>query len=460
MSTLTRKKVLQIVKSAQDKGRRPDLSGADLRETNLSGTYLGGAYLIGANLGGADLNQTNFTGANLSQANLNNAHLQGAKLGAAYLSQANLEQANLIGAQLSRTHLVGANLSETILFGAHLSQTDLSGADLSGASLSGADLSSASLIWADFSGADLSQTNLSEADFSEACLSGANLFRADLSGADLFKADLSGANLNRANLLWVDLRQANLFGANLAYANFSRAKLAEADFSQAILGLTTFGDVDLGEVKGLDLVIHHAPSTLGVDTLSLSKGKIPEVFLRGCGLSDFQIETTKFNNFNLTFDQIISITTNIQERLVEPSLSACFISYANDDEVFAQQLHDDLQQYGVRCWLAAADENAVRSTVDDSIRYHDKLLLLLSESSMNSDWIRKEVEAALQEEDRRSETVIFPLQLDDTFDTGPTWAAKLRQSRPVNDFSQWQNADGYQQALARLLHDLVIDQAD
>jgi hypothetical protein len=310
----------------------------------------------------------------------------------------------------------------------------------------------------DFNGADLSYTNLSEADFSEACLGGANLFRADLSGADLFKVDLSGANLNRANLLWVDLRQANLSGANLTYANFSRAKLKEADFSQANMGLTTFGGVDLSEAKGLDQVIHHAPSTLGVDTLCSSRGKIPELFLRGCGLTDFQIETAKFNRSELTFDQIISITTNIQEQMVEPSLSTCFISFVNGVEDFAQQLHDDLQQYGVRCLLAAADEDNIQSSADDTIRYHVKLLLLLSEHSMQSDWMGREVEAALREEDRRSETVILPLQLDDTIETGPAWIAKLRQSHPVRDFSQWRDSEAYQQALARLLRDLVVEE--
>jgi len=456
MSTLTRKRVLQIVKSAQDKGRRPDLSGADLREADLSGAYLGGAYLIGANLNRANLNQTNFTGANLSQANLSSAHLRGAKLGEAYLSQANLGQANLIGAHLNQTHLIGADLSDTNLSGAYLNQTDLSGADLSGACLSGADLSRANLVWADLSEADLEGANLSETDFSEACLSGANLFRADLSNADLFRADLIRTDLSQTNLIGADLRQANLVGANLSQAHLSRVKVDEADFSGAVVGLTFWGDIDLSVAQGLDSVVYRAPSTLGVDALSRSGGQIPEPFLRGCGLSDVQIQTAKFNNPHLTFDQIITITTTVQEWLVEPKLPACFISYIANDETFAQQLYNDLQQYGVRCWLATEDAEDKIRPLDPSIRYHDKLLLLLSQESLLSDWVKLEVQAALREEDRRGETVIFPLQLDHALESGPAWITRLRQSRPITNFSQWQDPEVYQQTLDQLLQVFVV----
>lgn len=457
MSTLTRKEVLQIAKSAQDKGLRPDLSGTDLREIDLSGVYLSGAYLIGAKLNGANLNQTNFTGANLSQADLNGAHLRGAKLGEAYLSQANLGQANLVGAHLNGAHLIGADLSETDLSGAYLNQTDFSGANLSGACLSGVDLSRANLVWADLNGAHLNGANLSEADFSEACLSDADLYRADLSQADLFRTDLTETDLSQANLIGADLRQANLVGANLSQANLSRVKVDEANFAGAFVGLTFWGDIDLSVAQGLDSVIHRAPSTLGVDALSRSRGQIPETFLRGCGLGDVQIKTAQFNNPHLTFDQIIGITTTIQEFLVEPKLPACFITYAANDVAFAQQLHDDLQQYGVRCWLATESHEDNIRPLDSSIRYHDKLILILSGRSLLSEWLKQEAQAAFREEDRRGEIVVLPLQLDDgVLENTPTWATKLRRSRVTTNFSGWQNSEVYQQTLAQFLQGLLI----
>src|SRR5437764_565526 len=98
----------------------------------------------------------------------------------------------------------------------------------------------------------------------------------DLIGADLIGAHLSSANLNRANLS----------SANLQYANLHQAKLSGANLENALASHTKFPDCDLSEVKGLDLVNHTGPSTIGIDTIYASKGKIPASFLRGCGVPE------------------------------------------------------------------------------------------------------------------------------------------------------------------------------
>jgi len=461
MITLSRKKALQIVQAAQEKGKKADLSGADLSLTDLSGVDLSGVYFIEANLRGADLNRAYLAGANLSQADLSGTHLRGANLGGANLNKANLGQANLDGTDLSMANLNGVYFNR-----ANLSRANLSGADLSGAYLSGADLSGANLNQTDIILADLSQANLSGADLSQADLSEADLNRANLSGANLnqvnlFRANLSQANLSQADLSWADLSGTDLSGANLSQAYFNRTKLSRADFSRAIVGLTSFGDIALNEVKGLDCVEHHGPSTIGLDTLCRSRGQINGVFLRGCGLSDVQIETAKLNNPDLTTSQITTITHRIHELLVEQTDRSCFISYASKDEVFAQQLHDDLQQKGIRCWFAPEalkiGDDKTRSTIDYSIRLHDKLLLILSERSINSDWVAKEVETAFNEENRRGQTVLYPIRLDETvLETDQAWATDIRRTRHIGDFSRWQDHETYQQALVQLLRDLAI----
>ena len=150
--------------------------------------------------------------------------------------------------------LIQPDLSEE-----NLREADLSGADLSGADLHGVDLHGANLRKADLSGTDLSGANLNEADLSGANLSGAHLIGADLIGSYLGGADLSGTDLGGANL------------------------------ERITVGWSRFGDVDLSVVKGLDTVEHLGPSTVGIDTIYESKGKVPEVFLRGCGIPDQMI---------------------------------------------------------------------------------------------------------------------------------------------------------------------------
>ena len=43
-------------------------------------------------------------------------------------------------------------------------------------------------------------------------------------------------------------------------------------------------------------VIHRAPSQIAADTFARSKGRIPEAFLQGCGLSSTEMEDTELSN--------------------------------------------------------------------------------------------------------------------------------------------------------------------
>jgi uncharacterized protein YjbI with pentapeptide repeats len=201
-----------------------------------------------------------------------------------------------------------------------------------------------------------------------------DLAAADLREADLVWADLDGANLGAANLFGADLHMAFLHWAHiheaiLVWANLSGAVLTGADFAGATIGYTTFGDNDLSEVKGLETIHHLGPSTIGIDTIYKSKGKIPEVFLRGCGVPE---------DFILYMKSLVG-------KAIE--FYSCFISYSSKDDDFAQRLHADLQAQNVRCWFAPENlkiGDKFRMRIDEAIRIHDKLLLVLSENSVKS----------------------------------------------------------------------------
>ena len=299
--------------------------------------------------------------------------------------------------------------------------------------LSGADLSGADLRFANFKLADLSGANLSEAD-----LKGANLAAANLSYADLSKADLEMADLSEA-----DLSHANLSYATLASVNLWEADLSEADLSYADVGWTLFAKVDLRTVKGLSTVEHSGPSTIGADTLMLSQGDISEIFLRGAGLSDTLIGYVR----TLASNHIDYYT--------------CFISYSSKDKNFADRLHADLQAKGVRCWLDKEDlkiGDKFRPRIDEAIRRHDKLLLVLSQYSVKSAWVETEVETAFEKERRYKKLVLFPIRLDEAvMQTRQAWAADIRRQRHIGDFTNWKNHDAYQNAFTRLLRDLKAE---
>jgi len=114
----------------------------------------------------------------------------------------------------------------------------------------------------------------------------------------------------------------------------------------------------------------------------------------------------------------------------------------------------------VRCWFAPEDlkiGDKFRARIDEAIRYHDKLLLVLSEHSVNSKWVEKEVETAFDKE-TPDHTVLFPIRLDEAvMKTDRAWAADIRRTRHIGDFCHWKDLDAYQKAFDRLLQDLKAE---
>ncbi len=317
---------------------------------------------------------------------------------------------------------------------------DLSGAYLSGANLSRANLSKANLSGADLSGADLSGADLSGADLFRAYLSRANLNGANLSGAHLTEAYLTEADLSGADLSEADLTEAYLYGAYLIDTNLCRAYLCKANLSHAYMLRTFLGELDLRSVKGLETVIHKGPSHLSINTLYRSNCNIPEEFIRGTGAPDSLIEYTRW------------LATR------PPEYYTCFISYASKDQPFVEQLYTDLQYNGIGCWLVSEDlgiAEKFRQRIDASIRQYDKLVLVLSEHSVASPWVEKEVKTALDKEKKLKRTVLLPVKLDNTaIKTDQAWIADIQYTRHIGDFTRWKALEEYQKALSRLLHDL------
>jgi len=203
---------------------------------------------------------------------------------------------------------------------------------------------------------------------------------------------------------------------------------------------TVFGDNDLSIVKGLEIMHHWGPSTIGIDTIYKSKGNIPEVFLRGAGVPE---------------DFIVYMRSLVGKAI---EFYSCFISYSSQDDDFAQRLHADLQQRNIRVWFAPEElkiGDKFRARIDETIRIYDKLLLVLSENSIQSGWVETEVEVAFRKERRENKTVLFPVRLDDTvFETGKACAAQIADTRHIGDFRAWKDHDEYQKSFERLLRDL------
>src|SRR5689334_4754005 len=98
------------------------------------------------------------------------------------------------------------------------------------------------------------------------------------------------------------------------------------------------------------------------------EAQIPDVFLRGAGVPD----------------GFIAYVGALVGQAIE--FYSCFISYSTKDQLFAERLHADLQAKGVRCWFAPhkmSGGKKLHEQIDEAIRLYDRLLLILSENSMN-----------------------------------------------------------------------------
>lgn len=349
------------------------------------------------------------------------------------------EKADLNGADLSGSNLIRANL-----IGADITHADLRKADLLIADLSGADLT----------GAKLSQANLNGAKFNKAILVKAKLVRSELAAASFRAADLTEASLSKANLRRARLSEANLSGAELIDANLRDADLSSTNLTGSTFGDTVFVNLDLSSTRGLESVIHRAPSTIGIDTLYKSKGKIPEVFLRGCGVPDSFIAQAK---------ALIGAEEGIQ-------FYSCFISYSGLDEEFARRLHGRLQQEHVRVWFAPHDMQGgkkLHEQIDEAIKVYDKLLILLSPNSLQSEWVMTELRKARKAERKTGKRKLFPVGMVDyktlqewecfDADGGKDLAVEVREYF-IPDFSNWKDHDSFEKGFARLLKDLRAEQ--
>jgi uncharacterized protein YjbI with pentapeptide repeats len=386
------------------------------------------ASLHKINFSNADLREADFTNIDLSMADLSGAWLTNASLNIAYLHKAKLSKAELLEADLYRS-----DFTEAILTNAILVKTGLQRANFCRAILEGADLENA----------NLQETNFSEANLEGAQLGGANIRETNFDHAIMRSIVLCGKELQGTIFIESNLANADLSEADLSGADFKKADMQNVNLSNATMDLTTFGDVDLSTVRGLDTITHGGPSTIGIDTIYRSKGRIPEIFLRKAGIPE-------------------DFITYMHSLVAHPiEYYTCFISYSTRDQDFAERLYTDLQSKGIRCWFAPEDMrigDKIEERINESIRLYDKLLLVLSEYSVTSEWVEFEVKAALKKECKKERTVLFPIRLDDhVMQSNTAWAADIRRTRHIGNFIHWKDHDAYQNGLKRLLRDLQPD---
>ena len=374
-----------------------------------------------------------------------------------YMSHARIPMVNLRGAHMRNGDFMGAmvrraDLSNSFMNNAHFYRADLREADMTsaiapGANLRGADLRGANLAGINLDGATLSEANLSGADLTNANLDRSNLDRVNFTGANLTGASFNGANLSRTNLSEATLNAADFYEAVL-----NDVVTGDADFNNCIIGYTVFQNCAMDGAQGLDSVRHDAPSTIGLDTLLRSRGALPHSFILGSGIP--------------------VAVAGIQDSVADAPVTTLevHISCANEDIAFARRLEDNLRDQGVRTWVFAegfrgnplVDRRASsgEEEVERWVRHYDRLIVVCSAASLDSETVRNDITAAQEFENTNDRWTMFLVDADGVMEAGRVRAARLlKEEHRVFDLAgQSEGSDGYTEALAGLIENLRDEQ--
>ncbi|MHC4215662.1 MAG: toll/interleukin-1 receptor domain-containing protein [Planctomycetota bacterium] len=177
------------------------------------------------------------------------------------------------------------------------------------------------------------------------------------------------------------------------------------------------------------------------------------------GISDEELEVLESRSISSSV--LAEYCVNILQRNLSSIRYSCFISYSSKQEELALKLYNGLKENNVVCYFAPKDlpiGAPIRDTLDETIQVYDKLLLILSNDSIESQWVGQEVETAIERERNERKIVLFPIRIDDAiFKLKKGWASNLKNTRNIGDFTDWDIEGSYKESLERLLRDLEIE---
>jgi len=427
----------------QDKRLNPDLSGinlrSELRNDNMVDIY--------NDLDGINFSNTNLSGVDLAVISIRNANFFGADLSLANLHLSSLQNSNFDHAKLEVTNLTSASIDE-----ASFSMTKMHGAIMRKVYMPRATFNYA---------------KLDKADFYEAFLLECTFEDSTLRYVDFTNAVLRGVKMSSCNLFHAVLSHTDVDGMDFHASIFHQTYLQDINFTDTNLTQVRFGgtkiqDIDLRTIQDLETIIHDAPSSLSISTLSLSQGEIPFSFLKQCGLSNWEIESVKLYQKNLTSNEITDAVYKIDEiRNLNPiQIHNLFISYSHNDVPFVDYLETWLDIKGIRFWRDIHDAPAgpLEEIVLNAIADNQVVLLIFSKDSVKSDWVEFEITKARELEKKLDRHVICPIALDDSWKTAKWSGILMNQVKQYNilDFSDWRDELVFKKQFKKLIKGLDL----
>ena len=215
--------------------------------------------------------------------------------------------------------------------------------------------------------------------------------------------------------------------------------------------LKTAFDLGCGQINLEGLPDKDVPKlrvTPGVDAANL--------FLVGDGLTDPLLTGAMINPGREASTSISS----------PPRTTSVFIRYSRQDQEFATKLAEFLRASGIEVWIAPAGFGGAELPDDDiDMAFHeaDRLLLVLSENSMNTESFKDEIRWARTAGIKEGKPKLIPIRLVDiatirdweSFDaeSGKNLGVEISKLH-IPDFSNWKDRESFLAAFNPLVKDL------
>ena len=126
-------------------------------------------------------------------------------------------------------------------------------------------------------------------------------------------------------------------------------------------------------------------------------------------------------------------------------MSQIFISYAHNDKEFTKKLAGDLRDFGHTIWIDKTEllvGDSLAEKISDAIDNVNFVTAIISSSSINSRWVKKELDLASNREMDEGRVFVLPILIDDV---------KLPGFLKGKLYADFRSEDSYQQSLLKLL---------
>lgn len=195
-------------------------------------------------------------------------------------------------------------------------------------------------------------------------------------------------------------------------------------------------------------------------TVSQIQNELPEFLFHLENLTEFwnfiQPQSSTYQGrrdyLHDAFEPVLSfLESNLidsKEKVERPSI---FLAHSSQDKFFVRRLAEELRQNGANVWIDEAEikvGDSLSEIIGKAIKETDYFGVVLSHNSVNSEWVQKELQIAIQKEIREGKVVVLPILME-SVEIPPFLIDKL--------YADFTTPDKFEPSVKKLLNSLGIE---